>query len=158
LAVEVAGRRVGSLPAFRAGRSAGSASGLRQGVARLLAQVGQAVRFLRLGVQPFQACYPVPSDWPVPDPGTGGGTGDSYDNPGADTEIVAPDSSNPAIVVEVVLEGVAVEDAFRLSMAIDGPMQTNWAFFDSLGRVKYDMYDGGGGTLKGVVFVYLAHK
>lgn len=111
------------------------------------------------GARPFECCYPVPASWPVPPSGYGTSTGATRRNdPGARTQILAPNASTPAIVVEVVLEGVAVEDAYRLSLAIDGPMQTNWAFYDSLGRVKYDMYDGSGGTRRGVVFIYLAHK
>jgi hypothetical protein len=81
-----------------------------------------------------------------------------HDDPGVDSEIVAPDSSHPTIVAEVVLQGVKVQDAYRLSLAIDGRGQSNWAFWDSLGRVKYDMYDSYGGTAVGVVFIYLAHK
>ena len=61
-------------------------------------------------------------------------------------------------MAEVVIEGISVADAYRLSLAIDGRPQSNWAFFDSLGRVKYDMYNGGGGTKAGVVMIYLAHK
>ncbi|MBE7501342.1 MAG: hypothetical protein HS113_13755 [Verrucomicrobiales bacterium] len=111
------------------------------------------------GTGPFECCYPVPASWPVPPSGFGTSTGATRRNdPGARTQILAPNASTPAIVVEVVLQGVAVEDAYRLSLAIDGPMQTNWAFYDSLGRVKYDMYDGSGGTRHGVVFIYLAHK
>lgn len=107
----------------------------------------------------LECCYPVPPSLPEPPGGIGGEDGgDRYDNPDAETEIIAPDSSNPVIVVEVVLWGVTVQNAYRLSLAIDGPTQSNWAYFDSLGRVKYDMYDSRGGTSAGIVFVYLAHK
>lgn len=81
-----------------------------------------------------------------------------FPNPNAKTHIVAPSSKVPAYVVEVILQGVSVENAYRLSRAIDGVRQSNWAYFDSLGRVKYDMYDSKGGTKIGVVFIYLAHK
>jgi type II secretory pathway pseudopilin PulG len=134
----------------------------RQFIPRLSARWPEAIRQAVLGLRgagrPLECCYPVPADWPVPPPGIGGGTGGRHDNPDAETEIVAPDANNPAIVVEVVLQGVFVGDAYRLSLAIDGPMQSNWAYFDSLGRVKYDMYGPQGGLNAGVVFVYLAHK
>jgi type II secretory pathway pseudopilin PulG len=120
-----------------------------------------ASRLLEGGPSPMRCCYPVPDTWPEPPPGIGGddGTDDPrHDDPGADTEIVAPNSSNPVIVAEVVLQGITVQDAYRLSLAIDGRERSNWAFFDSLGRVKYDMYDSNGGTAVGIVFIYLAHK
>jgi Tfp pilus assembly protein FimT len=121
--------------------------------------LGGVLRGFSGGAGRFECCYPVPPSWPVPPAGFGTTTGGTRRNdPGARTQIVAVNPSEPAIVVEVVLQGVAVEDAYRLSLAIDGPMQTNWAFYDSLGRVKYDMYDGSGGTRHGIVFVYLAHK
>jgi len=128
-----------------------------------LNRVWQALgRVLNDGPGPIRGCYPVPPNWPEPPPGIGGGGGDPgdprHDDPRADTQIVAADSSRPAIVAEIVLQGVTVQDAYRLSLAIDGPSQSNWAFFDSLGRVKYDMYDHNGGTKVGIVFIYLAHK
>ena len=127
-----------------------------------LARMWQGVcRVFDSGPGPIRACYPVPPTWPEPPPGIGGGGGtDSprHDDPGADSEIVAPDSTNPTIVAEIVLQGVSVQDAYRLSLAIDGRERSNWAFFDSLGRVKYDMYDSNGGTELGTVFIYLAHK
>jgi type II secretory pathway pseudopilin PulG len=114
------------------------------------------------GLSPLFACYPVPTGWTVPPPGVGSGTTGggtvSYSNPGADSQIVAKSSSSPVIVAEVVLEGVTVADAYRLSVAIDGRKQSNWAYYDALGRVKYDMYDGSGGTKTGVVFIYLGSK
>lgn len=109
----------------------------------------------------FEVCYPLPAGTPVP----GGDLGYNvtvpnpmFANPNAKTHIVAPSSTVPAYVVEVILQGVSVENAYRLSRAIDGVRQSNWAYFDSLGRVKYDMYDAYGGARAGVVFIYLAHK
>jgi len=38
-------------------------------------------------------------------------------------------------------------------MAIDGKRQSNWAYWDSVGRVKYDFVS----SPTGVVYIYLAH-
>gem|GEM_PF-1721069 len=108
-----------------------------------------------------EACYPLPSGTPAPDTDIGYNVtlpNPMFSNPNAKTQIVAPSSTVPAYVVEVILQGVSVENAYRLSRAIDGVRQSNWAYFDSLGRVKYDMYDASGGAKAGVVFIYLAHK
>lgn len=109
----------------------------------------------------FEVCYPLPSGTPLPAGDIGYNVtvpNPMFPNPDAKTQIVAPSSTVPAYVVELILKGVSVENAYRLSRAIDGVRQSNWAYFDSLGRVKYDMYDAHGGTRTGVVFVYLAHK
>jgi hypothetical protein len=113
------------------------------------------------GQFPAEVCYPLP--YGTPAPGTDIGYTVSipnpmFPNPNAKTQIVAPSSKLPAYVVEVVLQGVTVENAYRLSRAIDGVRQSNWAYYDSLGRVKYDMYDASGGSKRGVVFIYLGHK
>lgn len=107
------------------------------------------------GVGPMFACYSIPGSWTPPPPGFGGGSGG-----GSHTDQTSVNSqiNYPATVAELVLEGITVADAFRLSMAIDGARQSNWAYWDSLGRVKYDMYGSGGGRFTGEVFIYLAHK
>lgn len=134
---------------------------------RLVQAAGWLVQLSRLtpgqGRSPLQCCYPVPTTW-TPPPGAIGTPSDSnggspsHSNPSVTDQILAPSSTTPAIVAELVIEGISVQDAYRLSLAIDGYSQSNWAFFDSLGRVKYDMYNGSGGTKTGVVFIYLGHK
>jgi hypothetical protein len=129
---------------------------LLRGLAKLAHLAGGAT------VPTPRVCYPVPPNWPVPDNPGGNFSpppgSPSHNDPGADSQIVASSTGNYTIVAELVLLGVSVQDAYRLSLAIDGPGQTNWAFFDSLGRVKYDMYNGSGGVTPGIVFIYLGHK
>lgn len=102
---------------------------------------------------PMLGCYSVP--WPnaVPPPGlnlASPGRGRAHTSrPPAHNDV-----NQGRIVVEAVLEGVSVVDAFRLSMAIDGPFQSNWAYWDSLGRVKYDFIK----SFTGPVFIYIAHN
>jgi len=107
------------------------------------------------GVGPVLACYSMPptSTPPSGPPGAGGGGGRHTDQTSVKSQI-----AYPATVAEIVIEGISVADAYRLSLMIDGPSQSNWAFWDSLGRVKYDMYGSGGGSYYGEVFIYLAHQ
>ncbi|MGC8991450.1 MAG: hypothetical protein ACP5MD_15150, partial [Verrucomicrobiia bacterium] len=106
------------------------------------------------GIRPMLACYSMPpgSSPPSGPPGSGGG-GRHTDQTSVTTQI-----TYPATVAEIVIEGISIADAYRLSLMIDGPSQSNWAFWDSLGRVKYDMYGSGGGSYYGEVFIYLAHQ
>ncbi len=64
------------------------------------------------------------------------------------------DAASGSVTVEVVLQGVSVADAYRLSLAIDGPTQSNWAYWDSQGRVKYDFANAALGN----VFIYIADR
>ena len=111
---------------------------------------------------PFSACYNLPTGT-TPPPAVPGvnpnGVNPQY--PGFDpysqtSTFASQDPSNPTIVAELVLEGVKVGDAYRLSVSIDGIRQSMWAYWDVLGRVKYDMYNVGNQTQqKGDVFIYL---
>ena len=111
---------------------------------------------------PFFACYNLPTGT-TPPPAVPGvipnGVNPQY--PGFDpysqtSTFASQDPSNPTIVAELVLEGVKVGDAYRLSVSIDGFRQSMWAYWDVLGRVKYDMYNVGNQTLQqGDVFIYL---
>jgi type II secretory pathway pseudopilin PulG len=117
----------------------------------------------RFRPQPFLACYDLPSGTDPPPPVPGGGTAPpdpqygSYDPYSARTVFAAADASNPVIVAELVMENVRVGDAYRLSVAMEGYAQSVWAYWDVLGRVKYDMYDVGVTQTqqRGIVFIYL---
>ena len=111
---------------------------------------------LSSGVGPLQSCYPEVTPPPPPALGGGGGGG-SGTTPIHDSAHRPPlnnDASSGNVVVEIVLEGITVENAYRLSKAIDGTGQSNWAYWDSVGRVKYDFISSPSGT----AFVYLMHK
>lgn len=120
--------------------------------------------------QPMLACLPMVAgrDSPPPTPASGPQpvdprytsgwdvTTDSMDVP---TSFASTDPNNPVIVAEIVIEGVPVGDAYRLSVALEGFAQSIWAYADVIGRVKYDMYDttsGLKGAEKGMVYIYLA--
>jgi len=114
-----------------------------------------------IGREPLMACYNLPggTDPPPPVPG-GGDPPPDVQYPGFDpystrTTFAAADPNNPVIVAEVVIENCRVGDAFRLSVAMESYAQSIWAYYDVLGRVKYDMYDANGPTKKGAVFIYL---
>ena len=103
------------------------------------------------GLGPLQSCYPATTPPPPPAPGNGTGSVPEWgtgNRPAMNNSV-----HDGAVLVEVVLEGVKLEDAFRLSMAIDGKRQSNWAYWDSVGRVKYDFVS----SPTGVVYIYLAH-
>lgn len=113
------------------------------------------------GLGPIEGLIQFVPRWPIgggvppppPSPPVGGGTGSG--NP-SHTSSPTPLNNNAGSshVVEVVLQNVSLEDAYRLSLAIDGPSQSNWAYWDSQGRVKYDF----GNIKTGTVFVFIAAK
>ena len=111
---------------------------------------------------PFLACYNLPTGT-APPPAVPGANSNGLNPqyPGFDpysqtSTFASQDPNNPTIVAELVLEGVKVGDAYRLSVSIDGFRQSMWAYWDVLGRVKYDMYNVGNQTLQqGDVFIYL---
>jgi type II secretory pathway pseudopilin PulG len=113
--------------------------------------------------QPLLACYDLPSGTTPPPAIPGGGTlppnpqYPNYDPYSSRTVFAAADPSNPVIVAELVLENVRVGDAYRLSASIEGYAQSVWAYWDVLGRVKYDMYNVGTTQTqqRGIVFIYL---
>ncbi len=114
------------------------------------------------GRQPLLACYDLPSGTTAPPPIPGGGIlPPDPQYPGFDpysqrTTFAAADPNNPVIVAELVIENVRVADAYRLSVSMEGYAQSIWAYYDVIGRVKYDMYDVGTQTQKrGHVFIYL---
>lgn len=129
------------------GRLAPRAGFLARAYARLLAAVTGS------GLGPLQGCYAA--DFPAPPPGIGTGPGGSGPSGAHSTRPAANnDAADGSIVAEMVLEGMSLNDAYRLSLLLDGRMQSNWAYWDSVGRVKYDFVRARTGT----VFIYLAHK
>lgn len=94
----------------------------------------------------------------VPVPMTGGVVVPPNGSSSSASHTSSPPAHNDAtpgtVVVEAVLQGVSLADAYRLSMKIDGFAQSNWAYWDSQGRVKYNF----GQTNIGTVFIYIAHK
>ena len=114
-----------------------------------------------LAALPVMACYALPTGTDPPPPIPGGGTAPSdpqytgFDPYSTRTCFAAADANNPVIVAEVVIEGCRVGDAYRLSAAMEGFTQSIWAYYDVLGRVKYDMYNSQGPTKTGAVFIYL---
>ena len=107
-------------------------------------------RSLGNGLSPLRSCYPAP--FSPPPPGVGGGTGS--DNPAHSTRPPANnDAHDGSVVVELILENMSLYDAYRLSLIIDGRAQSNWAYWDSVGRVKYDFIS----SKTGPVYIYLAH-
>lgn len=115
-----------------------------------------------LQAEPMFACYDIPTGT-APPPAVPGGGGQglnpqfpNFDPFSQESTFASQDPNNPTIVAELVLEGVRVGDAYRLSIAIDGFRQSIWQYWDVLGRVKYDMYDVAAQTLQqGYVFIYL---
>ena len=119
--------------------------------------------FQASGLRPMEAIVLVPhnslpSGTPPPSRGEGSVVpppGTSVSHTGSDQP--APyhnDACSGSYGVEVVLQGVSLADAYRLSLAIDGPTQSNWAYWDSQGRVKYDFANAQVGN----VFIYVACK
>ena len=138
-------------PAFRLHEHF-SADGVRQAIG-----AGQGVAALRrllssTSIHPLEACYPLPNSLPNPTPTYGsGGSGPGEAN--SSRPSARNDANAGAVVAEVIMTQVPIEDAFRISMAIDGPSQSNWAYWDTVGRVKYDYLK----AKKGVVFIYLGN-
>lgn len=120
---------------------------------------------MSFGNKGLQACYPMETGRDDPTPGYGGGgsgSGASYaDNTNNRKTHNDASASDCGVVAEMVIDGVSVDDAYRLSVMLDGTSQSNWAYWDSLGRVKYDFYDVGTMKMKtnrrGVIFIYLGH-
>lgn len=145
-------------------------SQLRSGANAALVQTlapRRSVRWLDLlhgtGLSPLKALgIPFkPISTPPPSPGLGtidypGSSSPSHSGPPlpAQNTVAVAGSAPPPVVVEIALQGVSIADAYRLSLAIDGPSQSNWAYWDSQGRVKYDFNQASVGT----VFIYLASK
>ncbi len=155
-----------------AGRwASGLGSKLRSGASAVLSHAlvpKPSVRWLDLllhgtGLGPLKALgIPFkPISAPPPSPGLGttdysGSSSPSHSSPPfpAQNTVAVAGSAPPPVVVEIALQGVSIADAYRLSLAIDGPTQSNWAYWDSQGRVKYNFNQASVGT----VFIYLASK
>ncbi len=117
------------------------------------------------GLRPLQGIVLFPPQKSIPGGTTPPSPGEGSQPPGGDVSHPAGDvpstpapcvndAASGAYVVEVVLRGVSIQDAYRLSLAIDGPTQSNWAYWDSQGRVKYDFDSASSGD----VYIYVADK
>lgn len=99
-----------------------------------------------------------PTTGPPPSPGMGTAS-TSYGTNSSPSHSSGPlpynnDTASASAAVEIVLRGVSIADAYRLSLAIDGPTQSNWALWDSQGKVKYNFDLSSVGT----VYIYVAAR
>ncbi len=171
--VSLAGKRGAALRAFDGVRSVASAregsprNGSRFASVRSaspnagsgwLARLRESVRRPIEAIVLFPPRNSVPSSTPPPTPGEGAVVsppGTSASHTGSDLPNTCHnDAASSSYGVEIVLQGVSLADAYRLSLAIDGPTQSNWAYWDSQGRVKYDFANAQVGN----VFIYVACK